>query len=299
MRIVIGTRGSQLALIQSYIVARMIETAGGEVKIQPIKTSGDMLGDEITEPTGKGVFVKELDEALLDGRIDIAVHSMKDVPAILPHGISIAAVPMREDARDALISTCAPNLTDLPRGARIGTSSPRRRAQILKLRPDLNVVPVRGNIETRLKKLDAGDVDALVLAAAGLVRLGISEVIAQYLPVGMMIPAIGQGALAVTVRTGDHETVQFIGKVCHHQASGFAICAERSLLQTVGGDCHTPLAAHAGIYPKGLTLRAFMATPNLAQSIIDTEVGPIEDAAEIGRRLGERLLNQLQLSTKS
>ena len=293
MKIVIGTRRSSLALVQSRAVARPLEAAGAEVKIRPIKTIGDTLDVALSELGGEGVFIKEIDEALLNGGVDVAVHSMEDVPARLPQGIAIAAVTPREDPREAFISTRAFKLSGLSQGARVGTSSPRRRAQLFRIRPDLDVVPVKGNVETRLKKLEAGKVDALILAAADLKRLGIGNVITECLPVDRMIPAVGQGALAVEVRGVDRELVRFVHKSCHHAATGIAIRAERSFLKVVGGDSNDPIAAYGEIRPSGLVLAAFMSTKDESHYVIDRESGPVDEAAEIGRRLGERMLKKL------
>lgn len=293
MRIRLGTRGSRLALVQAQAVGRMLEAAGAAVEIVVIKTSGDRLALPLAEVGGKGLFVKEIDEALIEGRIDAAVHSMKDMPAALPRGIAIAAVPPREDPRDAFISAKAASLGELPRGASVGTSSPRRRAQILKSRPDLNVIPMRGNVETRLKKLDAGEADALVLAAAGLKRLGLQERISSLIPTEEMIPAAGQGALAIEAREEDRSALDFIGRACGHGASMTAARAERALLEAVGGDCHTPLAAHAEVGPGGIRMIAFLASKDGGHEAIARDGGPAEDAAAIGKRLGERLLDEI------
>lgn len=295
MKIVLGTRGSRLALVQSSYVASLLAAAGAEVKIRTITTTGDSPNVVLTEVGGKGVFVKEIDEALLSGEIDIAVHSMKDVPAKLHVGITIAAVPPREDARDAFISEKVSKLSELPKGACVGTSSPRRRAQLLKLRPDLKVVPFRGNVETRLRKLKDGEVDALILASAGLSRLSISNVITELLSIDKMVPAIGQGALAITVCSDNRELGQFVSKVCHHEVSGIAALAERSLLKAVGGDCYTPLAAHAEIKSSGIIMMvSFMTTSDESHSITLHDSGPVDEAAKIGARLGEKMIEKLR-----
>lgn len=293
MKIIIGTRGSKLALVQSRAVGKMLEDAGASVEFKVIKTIGDTLDVALTELGGKGVFVKEIDEALLSGSIDVAIHSMKDVPADLPAGVSIAAVPVREDARDAFVSNISPKFSALPKGARVGTSSPRRRALLLKMRPDLQIIPMRGNVDTRLKKLKDGEVEAVILAAAGLNRLGIGKVVTEFLPLDKMIPAIGQGALAIEVRSSDDEIKKFVNRVCHHNATAIAVRAERSLLKATGGDCHTPLAAYAEIKPSGLHLNAFAMTPDETRSAFDRESGQLGDAAEMGKRLAKRLLEKL------
>ena len=293
MKIIVGTRRSSLALVQSRAVARPLEAAGAKVEIRPIKTVGDTLDVALSELGGEGVFIKEIDEALLRGEIDVAVHSMEDVPAQLPPGIAIAAVPPREDPREAFISARAFKLTGLSKGAKVGTSSPRRRAQLFRIRPDLEVVPIKGNVEARLRKLEAGKVDALILAAADLKRLGIGNVITECLPVDKLIPAVGQGALAVEVKGQNRELVRFVHKTCHHAATGIAVRAERSFLKTVGGDSNAPIAAYGEVRPSGLMLAAFMSTRDESHFVIDRESGLVDEAAKIGKRLGERMLKKL------
>lgn len=294
MKIVLGTRRSTLALVQSRAIVHLLEVAGAEVELKPIETVGDTLDVALSEQGGKGVFVREIDEALLAGVIDVAVHNMKDVAAHLPRGIAIAAVPAREDAREAFVSTRAFKLSGLARGARVGTSSPSRRAQLFRLRPDLEIVPMHGNVEERLRTLEAGEIDALILAACGLKRLGVGKVITEYLPVDRMIPAIGQGALAVEVRSQEKELIRFVQKACHHTPTGVAIRAERSLLKAVEGTPEMPLAAHAEIKPSGIQIIAFLTTDDEAYFVIDRENGRVEDAVEIGARLGKRLVEKIQ-----
>jgi len=294
MKIIIGTRGSALALVQARFVAGLLEKAGANVEIQTIKTVGDTLDVALSELGGKGVFVKEIDEALIGGKIDVAVHSMKDVPAIIPQGVAIAAIPVREDARDAFVSNKARKISKLPKGALVGTSSPRRRAQLLRLRPDLQIMPMRGNVETRLKKLEEGEVDAVILAAAGLNRLGIGKIVTEYIPLDKMIPSPGQGALAVEIRSGEKELLKFVQKACHHNATGIVVRAERSFLKMVGGDCNMPLAAHAEIRATGLDLSAFMSSLDGSHSIVDHESGPPNEAGAIGEKLAKRMLKKLQ-----
>jgi hydroxymethylbilane synthase len=293
MKLIVGTRKSPLSIVQSKSVARLLEAAGAEVELRPIKTVGDTLDVALSEQGGKGVFVREIDEALIRGEIDIAVHNMKDVGAQLPRGVAIAAVPAREDPREAFISTKALKLSGLPKGARIGTSSPPRRAQLFRLRPDLEIVALKGNVEARLKKLEAGKVDAIILAACGIKRLGIEKVITECLSIDKMIPAIGQGALAVEVRAGEKDLISFVQKSCHNRATGIAIRAERSFFKAVGGDYTIPVAAHAEIQPSGISMIAFMTTPDEAHYVVEKSSGRIEDAVEIGAELGKRLMKKL------
>jgi len=293
LKIVIGTRRASLSLVQSRLVANMLQAAGADCELTPIKTIGDTLDVALAESGDKEVFIKEIDEALLTGEIDVAVHDMKDVPTELRKGISIAAVPAREDPRDVFISTRARKLSGLPKGARVGTSSAARRAQLFIIRPDLDIVAMRGNIEGRLKKLHAGKVDAVILSASGLKRLGIGDVITEFLPPDRMIPAVGQGALAVEVKSRDRELVSFVHKACHNKATGIAIRAERSFLKAVGADYKMPVAAHAEIKPSGLVMQAFIATPDEAHHVIEKKTGSLEDAQEIGKKLAEEMLEKL------
>lgn len=289
----IGARGSKLSLVQTHSVAHLLEQRGAETEVIKIKTLGDTLDVALTELGGKGVFVKEIEEALLRGDIDLAVHSMKDMPAEFPDGLIIVAIPPRQDPRDALISIVATSLAKLPKGARVGTSSPRRRTQLLHLRPDLDVQPMRGNVETRLKKLEDGQIDAIILAAAGLNRLGISRVITELIPTNKMIPAIGQGALCIEARADDHELNDFVAKATHHRATAIAIAAERAVLKAVGGDCHTPVAAYAEIKPTGLVIHGYLANEEGTKHVTDKDSGPLDEAEEIGKRLAEKLLKKL------
>ncbi len=293
MKIIVGTRKSPLSIVQSKSVARLLESAGAEVELRPIKTIGDTLDVALSEEGGKAIFVQEIDEALLKGEIDVAVHNMKDLAAQLSRGVAIAAVPAREDPREAFISTKAMKLSGLPKGARIGTSSPSRRAQLFKLRPDLEIVALKGNVEARLKKLESGKVDAIILAACGIKRLGIEKVIAECLPVDKLIPAIGQGALAVEVRAGEKDLVSFVQKACHNRATGIAVRAERALFKAVGGDYKMPVAAHAEIQPSGISMIAFMTTADEAHYVVEKSSGRVEDAVKIGTELGELLIEKI------
>jgi hydroxymethylbilane synthase len=292
MKIIIGSRGSQLALWQSNWVKDRLATTGYEVQIRIIKTTGDKLQNVPLAQSGtKGLFIKEIEEALADGTVDVAVHSMKDLPTDQPAGLVIAAVPEREDARDVLISRDGRNFGHLPAGARVGTSSVRRQAQLRSLRGDLNLVPLRGNLDTRLKKLDRGDCDALVLAAAGVHRLGFQARITEYFSPDAMCPAVGQGALAIELRQGDERTERAVRPLDHvptHQA----VRAERALLRYLGGGCQVPIAAYAVATGGQLNLVGLVAS--LDGSLVKRAVaaGTIEDPEGLGVRVATHLLQQ-------
>jgi hydroxymethylbilane synthase len=295
----IGARRSRLSLAQSGMVQRAIGAALGlspehveaRVPITPILTTGDRIQDRrLLEVGGKALFTKEIEEALLDGRIDVAIHSMKDVPAETPPGLVIAAVPEREDARDAFVSNQFVTFSDLPRGARLGTASLRRQAQALALRPDLNVEMLRGNVDTRLRRLDDGEFDAILLAAAGLNRLGLSARIGERLSTDDFLPAPGQGALAVQVRAED-AGAPWLGLI-HHPLTCLAVAAERGAMRALEGSCRTAVGAHAIIEGDRLRLITEMLSPDgSARWRRSTEMGGLEtkDALDAVRMLGERL----------
>ncbi len=290
----IGTRGSQLALWQ----ARWVQ--GAIAKLQPdvevdlvvIKTQGDKILDvPLAQVGGKGLFVKEIEEALLDGRIDLAVHSMKDMPAELPEGLTICAVPKRENPLDALISVRYSSLDDLPDGARVGTSSLRRSAQLKHLRPDLVIVPLRGNLDTRLKKLETTDLDAIVLAAAGLMRLGLGDRITTYLTEAQMLPAVGQGALCIETRDAD-PAVRAIIEALDDPDTHTAVMAERAFLKRLEGGCQVPIAGHAKTEGTRVSLCGLVANLDGRTIIKNTMTGQAERADRLGRSLGEDLLER-------
>lgn len=290
----IGTRGSQLALWQANWVKRAISAnqpqATAELVI--IKTKGDKILDvPLAKVGGKGLFVKEIEDALMDGRIDIAVHSMKDMPAELPNGLGIGAVPQREIPLDALVSEKYENLKDLPQGARVGTSSLRRSAQLLHHRPDLIIIPLRGNLDTRLKKLTTTDLDAIILAAAGLKRLGLAHRITAYIEPRIMMPAVGQGALCIESRTDDNTTGPVVGALDDAQTHT-AVLAERAFLHRLEGGCQIPIAAHATIMGDQLQLAGLVAEVDGLRVIKSEIKGPCHQAESIGRRLAEHLLSQ-------
>ena len=296
--LVIGSRGSKLALTQAEMIkadlARLEPSLA--VRIEIIKTSGDASTDPLSIIGGKGVFTKELEEALLDSRIDIAVHSLKDLPTIIPDGLVIAAIGKREDPRDALVlnrklrgSPAA--IRSLTPGAIVGTSSPRRLAQLKHLRDDLVIKDLRGNVDTRLRKLDEGQYDALVLACAGLRRLGMENRISAALPAAEMLPAVGQGALGIETRAGDEDTLATVGKL-DHKFTRLACTAERAFLRSLGGGCQLPIAAYAVVREKRIRLDGLVADPQGRRIVRDRISGGLDEAEELGAELGERLLQQ-------
>ncbi len=297
-RLVIGSRGSKLALIQAQMVKAELESleSAPVVAIEIIKTSGDASAEPLSVIGGKGVFTKELEEALLDKRIDLAVHSLKDLPTIVPEGLFIAAICKREDPRDALVlrssaPRSATSLKDLANGATVGTSSPRRLAQLKHLRGDLVINELRGNVDTRLRKLDEGQYDALILACAGLRRLGLENRISAPLPASEMLPAVGQGALGIETRADDIETIEAVGKL-DHKFTRLACTAERALLRGLGGGCQLPIAAYAIVREKKIRLDGLVAERQGNRIIRDRIVGGLGEAEEIGKRLAEQLLAQ-------
>lgn len=290
----IGTRGSQLALWQARWVqaAIMRQQPDVEVDLVIIKTQGDKILDvPLAQVGGKGLFVKEIEEALLDGRIDLAVHSMKDMPAELPEGLTICAIPKRENPLDALISVRYNSIDHLPEGARVGTSSLRRSAQLKHLRPDLVIVPLRGNLDTRLKKLETTDLDAIVLAAAGLMRLGLGHRITAYLTDEQMLPAVGQGALCIETRDADPE-VQSIIESLDDPGTRTAVMAERAFLKRLEGGCQVPIAGHAKAVGATVSLCGLVADLDGRTIIKNTMTGQVERADRLGRSLGEDLLKR-------
>jgi hydroxymethylbilane synthase len=289
----IGTRGSALALWQAEWVKAQLLRFWPEVVIDLviIKTSGDRL-QEVSLSTigGKGLFVKEIEDALLAKTVDLAVHSMKDVPGDLPPGLTISIVPEREDTRDVLITKNGETLAELPAGTRVGTSSLRRQALLLALHPGLRIEMLRGNVDTRLRKQREGVVDATVLAAAGLKRLGITPEHSRVLDDTEFLPAIGQGALGVETREED-EVIALIAPL-HHQETAVAVSAERAFLRRMGGSCRTPLAAKGVVKDGVVSLQALVARPDGARVIRGEQSGPMEAAEQIGSELAEQLLLQ-------
>jgi hydroxymethylbilane synthase len=284
--LVIATRGSQLALWQARWVQAQLAAHGHASVIEIIKTTGDRVTDvPLAKVGGKGLFTKEIEEALLDGRADLAVHSLKDLPTELPEGLVLAAVPEREDPHDAIVGR---PLAELPHGARVGTSSLRRAAQLRNLRPDLAIESVRGNLDTRLRKLDEGQYDAVVLAAAGLKRLGWAARIAEILPCEVMCPAVGQGALGIEARTAG--AGRDACAALDHPETHQAVTAERGLLASLGGGCQVPIGAHASVREGRLKLVALVASPDGSEVVRGEAEGPAADAEALGRGLGAELL---------
>ncbi|MGB6946442.1 MAG: hydroxymethylbilane synthase [Bryobacteraceae bacterium] len=287
----IGSRGSQLALWQAHWIQARLEKLGEQSRIEIIKTTGDKITDVALSQVGsKGLFTKEIEESLLASAIDIAVHSLKDMPTDLPAGLTLAAIPEREDPRDALIG-CA--LADLASGSRVGTGSLRRAAQLRALRPDLQIEDIRGNVDTRLRKLDEGRYDAIVLASAGLRRLGWENRITELFDPGIMCPAVGQGALAVETRDDGGPEFQAAQQLNHAETRA-AVTAERSVLASLGGGCQAPMGAHAFINKEHggemLFLLALIVSPDGVKLVRKEMQGPVADAAALGRTLGEELL---------
>lgn len=287
----LGTRGSALALWQANWTKSALEAhwPGLTVELVPIKTTGDKILDvPLAKIGGKSLFTKELDDALLEGRIDLAVHSMKDVPFQLPEGIDFGAVPEREDPRDAFISN-GPRLDELPAGATIGTSSLRRQVQLRHRFPALNLVTLRGNVDTRLRRLNAKDFDGIILAVAGLKRLGHESRITQILDDDIMVSAVGQGALAIVCRTGDEATNRHVSPL-NHAPTKTAVTAERGLLRALGGSCQVPIAGKARLHAAELTIKGLIASLDGKRVIAHELTGPSGRAHGLGIELGEKLL---------
>ncbi len=289
-RLRIGSRGSQLALWQANHIAALLRERGHQVEIEIIHTTGDKILDVALAKVGtKGMFTKEIEEALADGRVDLAVHSLKDLPTELPSGFEIAAIPTRENPRDVFCSSKYASIKQLPKNARVGTSSLRREAQLRALRPDLNILSLRGNVDTRLRKLEAGEYDAIILAAAGLNRLGKTELVKQIIPEDVMCPAAGQGALAIEIRSGDSSTRQHIAFLDNAAARTAATC-ERALLNKMGGGCQVPIGALAEIREGRLHLQAVVARPDGTKVLRESAEG--DDPIQLGELVGSALLRK-------
>jgi hydroxymethylbilane synthase len=290
----IGTRGSALALWQAKWVKTRLEELwpGLQVELVPIRTSGDRIQDvSLATLGGKGLFIKEIEEALLAGMVDLAVHSVKDLPGDFPEGLMLSAVPEREDARDVLITRNGETLAELPSGTRVGTSSLRRQALLLHLHPGLRIEMLRGNVDTRLRKQREGIVDATVLAAAGLKRLGLMPEHSYVLDEQVFLPAIGQGALGIETRAND-EKVRSLVQPLNHAASAMAVSAERAFLRRMGGSCRTPLAAKGTVTDDRVYLTALIASPDGKTLLRGEQEGPHPAVEQIGSALAERLLAQ-------
>jgi len=292
--LILGSRGSKLALWQANFIKSTLEHAYTvEVRLEIIRTTGDKITDVPLGQVGgtKALFTKEIEEALLARRVDLAVHSLKDMPTELPAGLALAAMPEREDPRDALISRRGETWDKLPTGARVGTSSLRRQLQLRRLRKDLVIEPLRGNLDTRLRKLDEGQYDAIVVAMAGLKRMGWGDRATQAFSVEEMVPAIGQGALALEVRADDEEMLQELGGL-GHPATEAATRAERGFLGRLGGGCQVPMAAHAEVRREELTLVGVVVSLDGERAVRGEGSGATDEAQSIGETLAERLLAQ-------
>jgi len=289
LKLRLGARGSALSLVQADLVARALE-GKAEIEIVTVRTTGDRLSAEGRAIGWKGDFTRELDAALLDGSIDLAVHSLKDVPSDVPDGLLLAAVPRREDPSDVLVSHPSRRFAELPAGAKVGTSSPRRRAQILAARADLDVLEARGNVDTRLRRVSEGRFDAIVLARAGLARLGRLDAVAEVLPPEVMLPAVGQGALAVFTRQDGaaRATVATID----HAPSRASATAERALLAELEAGCHAPVAGLATVADEALRLQAAVFSSDGSEALRETVSGASSDAATLGREAARRLLSR-------
>jgi len=284
----IGSRGSQLALWQANHVAALLRAKGHTVEIEVIKTTGDKITSVALAKVGtKGMFTKEIEDALHDHRVDLAVHSLKDVPTDLAHEFELAAIMKREDPRDAFISVRFSALDELPHGAKVGTSSLRRQCQLKSVRPDLEIFPLRGNVDTRIRKLESGEYDAIILAAAGVRRLGLETHVRSRISVDVMCPAVGQGALAIEIRRGDLQTrklLAFLNDVDTHAA----IDCERALLGSLGGGCQVPIGAYAEVHSGRLHLRAMVGRPDGSEILREQAEGT--DGVKLGRETAQTLL---------
>lgn len=288
----IGTRGSALALWQANSVAQAMRDSGVESELVVVKTSGDKFQQTAFDKiSGKGVFIKELEDALLARRVDLAVHSMKDVPTEMPPGLKIASICRREDVRDALISLSGLRLLDLPQGARLGTGSVRRRAQLLHVRTDFRMLDIRGNVDTRLEKLNRRDYDAIVLAKAGLDRLGLSGRITEVLPAQVSLPAAGQGAIGIEARAEDGKTLRVLAGLDHPETRD-GVEAERAALTRLEGDCQVSIGAWGRVEDGQLVLEVAVLSPDGKQRLFEKQVSPLGEAAALGLKVAEALLER-------
>jgi hydroxymethylbilane synthase len=289
----LGTRGSPLALAQAHMTRAALAAAhgidAGLIEIKVIKTTGDQIQDRpLSEVGGKGLFTKEIEEALLAGTIDLAVHSSKDMPTVLPAGLILSTFLPREDPRDVLISRKAKSVADLPKGATVGTASLRRQAMLLRKRPDLKIVPLRGNVETRLKKIDEGQADATLLALAGLKRLGLADHAAAILEIDEFLPAVGQGAIGIETRENDENTRTMLAAI-NHPATAVALAAERAFLAVLDGSCKTPIGGHAIVTGDALSFRGMIVKPDGSEAFETLREGKVSEAVALGANAGAEL----------
>jgi hydroxymethylbilane synthase len=289
----IGTRGSPLALAQAGMVRDALAKAHGldpaRIEFQVIRTTGDRIQDRpLAEAGGKGLFAKEIEEALIDRRIDLAVHSSKDMPTFLPESLVLSTFLQREDARDAFISRKARNLAELPPGAVVGTSSPRRQALLRRMRRDLKLIDLRGNVETRLRKLDDGAADATLLALAGLKRLGLADAAATVFELDEFLPAVGQGAIAIETRADDAKIRDLLAPI-NHAATATALACERAFLAALDGSCRTPIAGYAAVADGRVNFRGMIVKPDGSEAFETARSGAAADAARLGTEAGQEL----------
>ncbi len=286
----IGSRGSQLALWQANHISDLLRQQGHEVELEIIKTTGDKILDVALAKVGtKGMFTKEIEEAIEAGRVDLAVHSLKDLPTELAGPFEIAAITKRVDPRDAFLSVKYDSIEALPQGAKVGTSSLRRQAQLMQVRPDLKIFPLRGNVDTRVRKLEEGEYDAIILAAAGLTRLGKTQLVKQVIPVDVMCSAAGQGALGIEIRKGDVRMREILAFLNDSKARAATIC-ERALLNQLGGGCQVPIGAYAEVKDGTIHLTAICAHPDGSKLLREKQTG--NDPVELGERTGKILLGR-------
>jgi hydroxymethylbilane synthase len=293
-RILIGTRGSSLALAQTSQILDSLRKVSSNLRYEviPIKTKGDKMHDVGTAAgEGKSLFTKEIEESLIEGKVDMAVHSMKDLTTDLPSGLVIAAVPERINPHDVLVSRNRKKFEQLPGGSRVGTSSARRKAQLLAARGDLEILDMHGNVDTRLRKLEGGEYDAIVLAAAGLIRLGLEKHVTEFLSKKVMLPAVGQGALAVQSRENDSEIRDLLSRI-DHKSTRKAVEAERAFARKLGADCRTPIAAYAWLEDGKLAIDGLVASPTGKMLVRSRIVSDNPDAEKVGEELAESLLNK-------
>jgi hydroxymethylbilane synthase len=289
----LGTRGSPLALTQAHMVRQALAAAHGfepeRIEIVTIRTSGDRIQDRpLADVGGKGLFTKEIEEALIEGSIDFAVHSSKDMPTVLPPGLVLSAFMRREDPRDVFISRKAKSIADLPQGALVGTASLRRQAMMKRMRRDLDVVPLRGNVETRLRKLEEGVADAMLLALAGLKRLGLADAATEVLDTDVFLPAVGQGAIGIETRSGDERTRKLLSAI-NDADTAHALAAERAFLAVLDGSCRTPIAGHATISADEIRFRGMIVKPDGSEAFETTRQGSVRDAERLGADAGAEL----------
>ncbi|MGI8642270.1 MAG: hydroxymethylbilane synthase [Pyrinomonadaceae bacterium] len=303
-KLVLGSRGSQLALWQTRSVANLLQSFFPllELEIKIIETTGDaMLETALSKIGDKGLFTKQIEEKLLNGEIDLAVHSLKDLPTTLPAGLKIGAVTMREIPNDALISTKFSSIDDLPRGASVATGSLRRKSQLLAYRSDLRIVEIRGNVPTRIKKMEEANLDAMILAFAGVHRLGMDSFIKQKIPFGIMLPAVAQGVVGVEIRETDAETAELLRSI-NDDETEICVLAERSFLRTLEGGCQVPIGGHAHLNGDEIALEGFVGNFDGSATMRDSITGNRKDAVELGRELAERMIengaNKLLIETR-